>query len=53
MINHARPAFTENKRWRAKRRPIGDVVNPNPVSVYQTEQVLICSDGVALSKASP
>jgi hypothetical protein len=54
-INHARPPFIENKRYRTKRRAIGDVVNPNAVSVYQTDQVLPCSDGVrrALSEAPP
>jgi hypothetical protein len=43
-INHARAVFIENKRYRMKRRAIGDVVNRNAVSVYQTEQVLICID---------
>jgi hypothetical protein len=36
-INHVRPAFIENKRYRTKRRAIDDVVNPNAVSVYQTD----------------
>jgi hypothetical protein len=36
-INHGRAAFIENKRYRTKRRRIGDVVNPNAVSVYQTD----------------
>ena len=36
-INHAQPLFTENKRYRMKRRAIGDVVNRNAVSVYQTD----------------
>jgi hypothetical protein len=36
-INHARVAFIENKRYRAKRRRIDDVVNRNAVSVYQTD----------------
>jgi hypothetical protein len=36
-INHARPAFIENKRYRTKRRAIDDVVNRNAVSVYQTD----------------
>jgi hypothetical protein len=36
-INHAPPAFTENKRYRAKRRAVDDVVNRNAVSVYQTD----------------
>jgi hypothetical protein len=40
-INHARPAFTENKRYRSKPHGIGDVVNRNAGSVYQTEAVLI------------
>jgi len=39
-INHARPAFIENKRYRTKRRAIDDVVNRNAVSVYQTDVVL-------------
>jgi len=36
-INHVRPAFIENKRYRTKRRPVDDVVNRNAVSVYQTD----------------
>jgi hypothetical protein len=36
-INHVRPAFIENKRYRTKRGPIGDVVNRNAISVYQTD----------------
>jgi hypothetical protein len=36
-INHVRPAFIENKRYRTKRRAIDDVVNRNAVSVYQTD----------------
>jgi hypothetical protein len=36
-INHARAVFIENKRYRMKRRAIGDVVNRNAVSVYQTD----------------
>jgi hypothetical protein len=36
-INHALPAFIENKRYRTKRRAIDDVVNRNAVSVYQTD----------------
>jgi hypothetical protein len=36
-INHAHPAFIENKRYRTKRRAIDDVVNRNAVSVYQTD----------------
>jgi hypothetical protein len=39
-INHARPPFTENKRYRIKPRGFGDVVNRNAVSVYQTDAVL-------------
>jgi hypothetical protein len=35
------PPFIENKRYRIKPRPIGDVVNQNAVSVYQTDAVLI------------
>jgi hypothetical protein len=45
-INHARPAFIENKRCRAKPRGFGDVVNPKTVSVYQTDAVLILIGGV-------
>jgi hypothetical protein len=40
-INHAPPAFTENKRYPSKPHGIGDVVNPNSGSVYQTDAVLI------------
>jgi hypothetical protein len=40
-INHGRPPFTENKRYRTKPRGIGDVVNRKAVSVYQTDAVLI------------
>src|SRR5260370_22556199 len=45
-INHASPPFTENKRYRPKPRAIGDVVNRNAVSVYQTDAVLILIGGV-------
>jgi hypothetical protein len=45
-INYALPAFTENKRYRIKPRAIGDVVNPNAGSVYQTDAVLILAGGV-------
>jgi hypothetical protein len=45
-INHARPPFTENKRYPMKARGIDDVVNREAVSVYQTDAVLILSDGV-------
>jgi lipoprotein-anchoring transpeptidase ErfK/SrfK len=45
-INHAASAFTENKRYRAKPRPIDDVVNRNAVFVYQTDAVLILVDEV-------
>jgi len=41
VINHAPPAFIENKRYRSKPRGIDDVVNRNGASVYQTEAVLI------------
>src|SRR5258705_13442888 len=34
-------AFIENKRYPAKPRRVGDVVNPNADSVYQTDAVLI------------
>jgi hypothetical protein len=39
MINHAPTVFIENKRYGTKRRAIGDVVNRNAGSVYQTDQV--------------
>jgi hypothetical protein len=42
-INHAACPFIENKRYRTKPRPTPDVVNRNDDSVYQTDQVLICS----------
>jgi hypothetical protein len=45
-INHAGPAFIENKRYRIKPSGIGDVVNRKPASVYQTEALLILIDGV-------
>jgi lipoprotein-anchoring transpeptidase ErfK/SrfK len=44
MINHVPTVFIENKRYGTKRRAIGDVVNRNAGSVYQTDQVLICID---------
>jgi hypothetical protein len=37
MINHAPAPFIENKRYGMKRRGIGDVVNRNAASVYQTD----------------
>jgi hypothetical protein len=45
-INHARAAFTENKRYPAKPRGIADVVNRKAVSVYQTDAVLVLVGGV-------
>src|SRR5580698_2470753 len=45
-INHALPAFTENKRYQIKPRAIDDVVNRNAGSVYQTDAVLILAGGV-------
>jgi hypothetical protein len=36
-INHVAAAFTQNKRYRTNQRPVGDVVNRNAVSVYQTD----------------
>src|ERR1700678_1238603 len=45
-INHACPAFTENKRYRIKPRAIDDVVNRNADSVYQTDAVLILAGDV-------
>src|SRR5882724_6624842 len=39
-INHASPAFIQNKRYRANPGPFSGVVNRNAVSVYQTEAVL-------------
>jgi hypothetical protein len=54
-INHAPPSFTENKRYRTKPRGIGDVVNRNGGSVYQTDAVLILIGGVQgrLKRALP
>jgi hypothetical protein len=54
-INHGHPPFTENKRYRMKPRGIGDVVNRNAVSVYQTDAVLILIGGVQgrLKRALP
>jgi hypothetical protein len=46
VINHAPPAFTQNKRYRTNPRAIDDVVNRNGVSVYQTDAVLILIDRV-------
>ena len=46
-INHAGAAFIENKRYPAKPRGIGDVVNRKAVCVYQTDAVLILIGGVA------
>jgi hypothetical protein len=40
-INHAPSAFIENKRYPSKPPGIGDVVNRNGDSVYQTDAVLI------------
>jgi hypothetical protein len=45
-INHVRPPFTQNKRYRANPRAIDDVVNRNGASVYQTDAVLILIDRV-------
>src|ERR1700690_3592041 len=45
-INHALPAFTENKRYRTKPHAIDDVVNRNVDSVYQTDAVLILAGAV-------
>jgi hypothetical protein len=45
-INHASPAFIENKRYRSKPYGIQDVVNRNDDSIYQTEAVLILIGGV-------
>jgi hypothetical protein len=42
-INHARAPFTENKRYRTKRRQRDDVVNRNRDSVYQTDAVFALS----------
>ena len=39
-INHVRPVFTQNKRYRTNQRAIDDVVNRNAGSVYQTDVVL-------------
>src|SRR5260370_4344765 len=51
-INHAYLPFTENKRCRTKPRGIGDVVNRNAVSVYQSDAVLILIGGVQGSGCS-
>src|SRR6266436_3549271 len=45
-INHGRPSFIENKRYRSKPRPVGGMVNPKADSVYQTDAVLILVGGV-------
>jgi hypothetical protein len=45
-INHASPAFIENKRYPTKPHAFDDVVNRNAVSVYQTDQVLILAGAV-------
>jgi hypothetical protein len=45
-INHAPAPFIENKRYRAKPRRVGGMVNRKAVSVYQTDQVLILVGGV-------
>ena len=45
-INHVRPPFIQNKRYRSNPRAIDDVVNRNGVSVYQTDAVLILIDRV-------
>jgi hypothetical protein len=41
VINHVRPAFTQNKRYRTNPRAADGVVNRNAVSVYQTDAFLI------------
>jgi hypothetical protein len=45
-INHEPAAFIQNKRYPINQRATDDVVNRNGASVYQTDQVLICSDRV-------
>jgi hypothetical protein len=45
-INHAGPAFIENKRYAVKPRGIDDVVNRKAASVYQTDAVLILIGGL-------
>jgi len=45
MINQSARAFTQNKRYRVNPDAIGGMVNRNAVSVYQTDQVLLCIDG--------
>jgi hypothetical protein len=40
-INHAAPAFIENKRYRTNPRATGDMVNRNADFVYQTDQVFV------------
>src|ERR1700722_17185971 len=44
--NHARPPFTEKKRYPIKQRRFGDVGYQKDVSVYQTYAVLILLGGV-------
>jgi hypothetical protein len=41
-INQERRAFIQNKRCPINPPAIGDVVNRNGASVYQTDAVLIC-----------
>jgi hypothetical protein len=45
-VNHAVRAFIQNKRYRTNPPEIGDVVNRNADSVYQTDAVLISIDRV-------
>jgi len=54
-INHAAAPFIENKRYRAKPRRVGDVVNRKAVSVYQTDANLILAGDVQgrLKRALP
>jgi hypothetical protein len=52
MINHPRRPFIENKRYWPKPRVMGDVVNRNAVSVYQTDAVLTLLGGVQMALAT-
>src|SRR5450756_2320049 len=45
-VNHAAAPFIENKRYPAKPRRVGDVVNRKAASVYQTDANLILAGGV-------
>jgi hypothetical protein len=50
-INHARPAFIQNKRCRPNPRRFAAMVNPAAVSVYQTDPLLILIERAAAPPA--